>query len=65
MLRLHLHAVKVPIQVKAFRFVGQVHVEAVFQPEYPYVNTARVCLMQDPVVDFAIRPLGSVDLMDV
>lgn len=43
----------------------QLRIEAVFQPGYPYVQTARLCLLEDPLIDFEIRPMGGMDIMDV
>ena len=39
--------------------------EAVFQAGFPYVQVARVGMLDDPLIDFEIRPLRSLDIMDV
>eukprot|EP01135_Chromosphaera_perkinsii_P002105 Nk52_evm39s217 gene=Nk52_evmTU39s217 len=57
--------ISAPIAVKDFTFHGKVRLEAILQDDYPFVNTAKIALLESPVVDFTLKPLKGPDLMDM
>lgn len=57
--------VSLPILVHRLYFRGKVHVQVRLDDEYPFIDTLQVSLLEEPTVEFSVRPLHSVDVMDV
>ncbi len=57
--------VDVPVLVKEMSFVGCVSIELKTMPGFPYVKTATVSFREQPKINFVLKPLKGVDLMDV
>ena len=47
------------------KIILQVRAEVSLKPHPPFLDVAKVSLLEAPDIDFGIRPLKSVDIMDV
>lgn len=57
-------AVDVPVLVKEISFHGTVSIQLKLMSGYPYVKILTLGMPRAPRVDFVLKPLKGVDLMD-
>lgn len=57
--------VDIPVLVKNLSFQGTVSIQLTTMTTFPYVKLATISLPQLPEIDFVLKPLKSVDIMDV
>ena len=58
-------AVEVPVLVKEISFRGTISLQLKTMPSFPYIKTASVSFYEHPKIDFVLKPLKGVDLMDM
>ncbi|KAJ3389188.1 hypothetical protein HDU84_009095 [Entophlyctis sp. JEL0112] len=58
-------AVSLPITVTDIEFRGVLRLELKFVSKYPHVSKVDYSFIETPVVDFVLRPLRALDLMDL
>ncbi|KAJ3321040.1 hypothetical protein HDU76_000166, partial [Blyttiomyces sp. JEL0837] len=56
--------IPIPIVVADISFKGKLRLGLKFMSKYPYVKTIEYSFLETPQVDFVLRPLKSLDVMD-
>ncbi|KAI8609214.1 hypothetical protein BC830DRAFT_1151653 [Chytriomyces sp. MP71] len=58
-------AIGIPVVVEEIEFRGNLRLELKFVSKYPHVSKIDYAFTDVPVVDFSLRPLKSLDIMDM
>ncbi|KAJ3161537.1 hypothetical protein HDU88_007342 [Geranomyces variabilis] len=57
-------SIPLPVLVTEMEFRGKARIQLKFMTAYPHIKTVEFCLLEKPVLDFNVRPLKGMDLMD-
>ena len=57
--------INIPILVKDISLNSKIRIELDLISSLPFVKTVTVCLLESPEIDFVLKPLKSMDLMDL
>ncbi|KAJ3158848.1 hypothetical protein HDU86_002536 [Geranomyces michiganensis] len=57
-------SIPLPVLVTEMEFRGKARIQLKFMTAYPHIKTVDFCLLEKPVIDFNVRPLKGMDLMD-
>ncbi|ORY53531.1 hypothetical protein BCR33DRAFT_710938 [Rhizoclosmatium globosum] len=58
-------AIPIPVVVEHLEFRGNLRLELKFVSKYPHVSKIEYCFTETPIVDFSLRPLKAIDMMDM
>ncbi|KAJ3061081.1 hypothetical protein HDU99_005678, partial [Rhizoclosmatium hyalinum] len=58
-------AIPIPVVVEHLEFRGNLRLELKFVSKYPHVSKIEYCFTDTPIVDFSLRPLKAIDMMDM
>lgn len=58
-------SVPLPVVVTEVEFKGKARIQLKFMTAYPHIKTVDFCFLEKPLIDFVVRPLKGMDLMDV
>ncbi|CAG8554198.1 5902_t:CDS:10 [Paraglomus occultum] len=48
----------IPVLVEDMTFSGKMKIKMSLAEEFPYVHTVRLCFLEEPKVDFVLKPIG-------
>ncbi|KAJ3267283.1 hypothetical protein HK104_005960, partial [Borealophlyctis nickersoniae] len=54
-----------PVQIKELEIVGKMRLVMRFVSNYPHIQTVDISFLQKPSIDFKLKPLGGLDVMDL
>ncbi|TPX56100.1 hypothetical protein PhCBS80983_g04797 [Powellomyces hirtus] len=57
-------SIPLPVLVTEMEFRGKARIQLKFMTAFPHIKTVEFCLLDKPVIDFNVRPLKGMDLMD-
>ncbi|KAJ3020939.1 hypothetical protein HKX48_009472 [Thoreauomyces humboldtii] len=57
-------SIPLPVLVTDMEFRGKARIQLKFMTQFPHIKTVEFCLLEKPVIDFNVRPLKGMDLMD-
>ena len=60
-----LVGVDIPVMIQEIMFHGKIRCHITLAPNLPFVKTVQICFLQDPDIDFILKPLKAMDLMDL
>ncbi|KAI8825681.1 uncharacterized protein EV422DRAFT_513846 [Fimicolochytrium jonesii] len=57
-------SIPLPVLVSECEFRGKARIQLKFMTSFPHIKTVEFCLLEKPMIDFIVRPLKGMDLMD-
>lgn len=58
-------AVDVPVMIKEVSFYGRIRVQLELAPSPPFLSKVQLSFLESPKIDFVLKPLKSLDVMDM
>ncbi|RKP02698.1 hypothetical protein CXG81DRAFT_10460, partial [Caulochytrium protostelioides] len=58
-------SIPIPVLLKEVSFSGRLEVHLTFSHDFPHIKTVKVGFVEKPLINFILRPLKSMDIMDL